>query len=330
MKSPPVKASILSSRLARSVAQPIWVSLGLALTYMVLCSAYIFLSGRFAAGSARSVEQLRNIELLKGLAFVLVTGFGYFVFAAILLRRIAVQQRRLAQQKHALLTADSRAMAGIFAVSLAHDMRNMLHVALSYEESLEQQLPPDGDHLAVACLSKAIHELSALADRLMRLGRTGTGEPLRVLDLSDLCRETVNLALTHEKVRECQVTTRVEERISIRGNASLIRRMLINLILNAAEATAGTGRIEVRLRREGRQVHVEVHDNGRGVPVALRQTIFEPFYSTKPVGNGLGLLSVRAGAIEHGGTVEVTESDLGGACFRVSIPIEDTSIQEAA
>jgi signal transduction histidine kinase len=329
MKAPPVKASPFLNRLAERAARPIWVALGLALAYMVLCSAYIAISGRFAAGAAGSVEQLSNIELLKGLAFVVVTGSGYFVFAAVLLRRIAAQQHRLARQQQALLTADSRAMAGIFAVSLAHDMRNMLGVALAYEESLKEQMPRDGDHLAIACLGKAIHELSALADRLMKLGRTGAGEPLQVLDLSTLCCETVRLAITHEKVRGCEVKTRVEEGVSIRGNASLVGRMLVNLILNAAEATAGTGRIEVRLRREGGQARIEVHDNGCGVPAELRQAIFEPFYSTKPAGQGLGLLSVRAGAIEHGGTVEVTESDLGGACFGVRIPVEDTSAREA-
>ncbi|MBN2559989.1 MAG: histidine kinase, partial [Phycisphaerae bacterium] len=73
-----------------------------------------------------------------------------------------------------------------------------------------------------------------------------------------------------------------------------------------------------------------VHDSGLGVAPELRQAVFEPFYSTKPAGNGLGLLSVRAGAIAHGGTVEVTESELGGACFTVSIPTEETSAQEAA
>ena len=328
MNAPPVKANVFLSQLTRSAAHPVWAALGLALAYMVLCSAYIFLSGRFAAGAAHSVEQLHNIELIKGLAFVLVTGLGYFVFAAILLKRIAAQQYRLARQQHALLTADSRAMAGIFAVSLAHDMKNMLGVALAYEENLKQEMPPDGDHLAITCLTKAIHELSGLASRLMKLGRTGAGEPLQVLDLSNLCRETITLALTHEKARECRVTTHIEEGVLIRGNATLIGRMLINLILNAAEATAGTGRIDVRLRTEGQHVHVEVHDNGSGVPAELRQIIFEPFYSTKSTGNGLGLLSVRAGALEHGGTVEVTESDLGGACFRVSIPIADMSVQE--
>ena len=85
-----------SSRLGRVAAHPTGVSLCLALGYMVLCSAYIFLSGRIAAGAAWSIDQLRDFELLKGLAFVMITGAGYFGFAAFLLKRIAIQQQHLA------------------------------------------------------------------------------------------------------------------------------------------------------------------------------------------------------------------------------------------
>ena len=85
-----------SSRLGRIAAHPIGASLCLALGYMILCSAYIFLSGRIAAGAAWSIDQLRNLELLKGLAFVIITGAGYFGFAAFLLKRIAIQQQHLA------------------------------------------------------------------------------------------------------------------------------------------------------------------------------------------------------------------------------------------
>ena len=87
-----------SSRLGRIVAHPIGASLCLALGYMVLCSAYIFFSGRIAAGLALSVEQLRNLELLKGLAFVIITGAGYFGFSAFqlkLLRASELSYRRL-------------------------------------------------------------------------------------------------------------------------------------------------------------------------------------------------------------------------------------------
>jgi len=66
---------------------------------------------------------------------------------------------------------------------------------------------------------------------------------------------------------------------------------------------------------------VEVHDDGPGVPLAQRSKIFAPFHTTKEVGSGLGLVSVKVCAEQHGGRVVVSESDLGGACFRVTLPI---------
>src|SRR5271167_1811289 len=85
-----------SSRLGRIAAHPIGASLCLALGYMVLCSAYIFFSGRIAASAAWSIDQLRDFELVKGLAFVMMTGTAYFGFATFLLKRIDVQQQHLA------------------------------------------------------------------------------------------------------------------------------------------------------------------------------------------------------------------------------------------
>jgi len=85
-----------SSRLGRVATHPIGASLCLALGYVVLCSAYIFFSGRIAASAALSIDQLRDFELLKGLAFVIITGTAYFGFAALLLKRIAIQQQHLA------------------------------------------------------------------------------------------------------------------------------------------------------------------------------------------------------------------------------------------
>ena len=85
-----------SSRLGRIAAHPIGAALCLALGYMVLCGAYIFFSGRIAARAAWSIDQLRDIELLKGLAFVIISSAGYFGFAAFLLKRIAIQQQHLA------------------------------------------------------------------------------------------------------------------------------------------------------------------------------------------------------------------------------------------
>ncbi len=84
-----------STRLGRSATHPMGAALCLALGYLILCSAYIFFSGRIAADTAWSIDQLRDMELLKGVAFVLITGLVFFGFAAFLLKRIAIQQQHL-------------------------------------------------------------------------------------------------------------------------------------------------------------------------------------------------------------------------------------------
>jgi two-component system NtrC family sensor kinase len=97
--------------------------------------------------------------------------------------------------------------------------------------------------------------------------------------------------------------------------------MLINLVLNAAEATGPGGRIDVRLTGDGAEARLEVHDDGPGIPEERRPGIFEAFETTKPDGTGLGLFSVQHIAEVHGGRAEALASELGGACFRVSLPV---------
>ena len=100
----------------------------------------------------------------------------------------------------------------------------------------------------------------------------------------------------------------------------LIHQNLGNLILNAAEATGGRGRIEVRIVEGGEQVVLEVHDDGPGVPRDLRHSLFDGLRTTKPGGAGLGLFSVRSCTQILGGTVAIDESPFGGALFRVVLP----------
>ena len=85
-----------SGRLGRMAAHPVGAALCLALGYAVLCSAYVLFSGRITAGAPASVDELRRLELLNGLVFVVLTGGAYFGFAALLLQRIATQQQHLA------------------------------------------------------------------------------------------------------------------------------------------------------------------------------------------------------------------------------------------
>ena len=102
----------------------------------------------------------------------------------------------------------------------------------------------------------------------------------------------------------------------------LIDQVLINLLLNAADATGGQGHLEVRLRVVGDEARLEVHDDGKGLPEGMEAQLFQPFATTKPHGTGLGLVSVRECALAHGGRVEYARSPLGGAAFSVCLPFK--------
>jgi len=304
------------------IAHPRVAALVLALLYVGLSVIYILTSSHVAAVSAQSVEHLEHLERVKGVVFVLGTGVLFYVLATLLLRRMQKQQEQLAAQHEALVAAEHRALSGLFAASVAHDINNVAMVARGSAELLVR--PTAGDETrktAGDALTESFLRLSALSQRLMTLGRDSASGARPERDLTASIERAVALARRHERVRRCRVTVQTQGALRMPLDEMLVDRMLLNLVLNAAVATRGTGRIEIRLRREGGQAIVEVHDDGPGVPAAQRESIFEAFYTSQPNGLGLGLMSVQACAGAHGGSVEVLDSDLGGACFRVSLPI---------
>ena len=117
-------------------------------------------------------------------------------------------------------------------------------------------------------------------------------------------------------------------------DAQMLRRVLFNLVRNAAQAlmgrSGGGGRVLVRLSRDGEFWNLDVEDNGPGIPLELRETVFDPYVTTKDDGTGLGLSIVKKVVIEHGGTIRAGQSDLGGARLRVRLPVLGTRAAERA
>ena len=99
--------------------------------------------------------------------------------------------------------------------------------------------------------------------------------------------------------------------------------MLVNLLLNAAQALSGRGRLSVELASRGEQVELTVDDDGPGIPAHDHERVFQPFVSTKAPGEGtgLGLALCRKLVEAHGGTISADASPLGGARLRVSLPV---------
>ena len=99
------------------------------------------------------------------------------------------------------------------------------------------------------------------------------------------------------------------------GEEERLRQVLINLTLNALDATPSGGEVRLSAGEDSRGIWVTVDDTGPGVPTAVRDRIFEPFFTTKAQGSGLGLSIVHAIVTQHGGTLEVGEAPGGGARF---------------
>jgi two-component system sensor histidine kinase HydH len=303
--------------------RPFALALLLSLLYVVLCSTYIVFSGVIAAGLSETVHDLERMETAKGLIFVIATGALFFALSWTVLRRISLQEIRVIQQKSALLESERRAMVGIFAASIAHDIANILVVARGNLRMLEDELRnPREKSDAMATLRRSLEELKVLTRRLVSIEHERIPAESADFELDQLVREIVSLARSHMSVRGCALRVTANDPVTIHGNRSMLAMLLLNLILNAADATRGRGKIDVSLRRGDAEAVLEVQDDGPGVPAERRATIFDAFYSSKAHGTGLGLLTVKVCAEEHGGAVAVSDSELGGACFRVVLPRE--------
>ncbi len=302
--------------------RPVRTAALLALAYLVVCLAYIRISSAVAARMAGSVADLERIETLKGALFVVVSAAAFFAFAWFVLQRIASHERALADHRTALVAAERQAVAGVFAASVAHDINNVLTVMDAGVHLIaEDDLDGDQRGELERQLESAVADLAVLSRRLSEVGRRTPGAERSRLVLAEVADDGLRFARSHTRLRSCDVRLAADDPdVAVEGDAALLHQMILNLVLNAADATGNHGRVEVRVRRDAGGAVLEVHDDGPGIPPAQRAAVWEPFRTTKPEGSGLGLLSVRAGAEAHRAVVEVGDSPLGGACFRVRFP----------
>ncbi len=293
-------------------------ALVLAGGYALLAGAYIVLSGRIAALLATSVDDLERIEQTKGVVYVVVTAVLLFVATRWAMLRLQAATERIVLREHALLVHEGRVLAGLIASSIAHDANNVLTAELGELALLEAEI---GDNEHLQRLRDSTRRLTELNRKLVGLSQRSGGEPTSELRLAEAARDSVAMLRKHAHLRGCRVAFTCESDARVQASPLAVNQMVGNLVLNAGEATGGRGRVEVRIVRRGNRAVIEVHDDGPGVPRERRGDLFTALTSTKEHGSGLGLFSVKACAEAIGGTVAVGDSELGGACFRVEVPV---------
>jgi signal transduction histidine kinase len=231
--------------------------------------------------------------------------------------RVAGTRRSL---EAALRRADRLRAVGRMAANMAHEIRNPLNGIRLTMQMLKQKLganaiQPNDLDLVIG----EVDRLNALLSDLLafREARKPSLEAQKLLPIVERCVDLMRLQAQERDVRMHVEVDNLEAAAAV--DAKQLTQVLTNLVLNALTAVPEKGAIHLRLSRNGEGILIEVHDNGPGVAQELREHLFEPFYTTRDEGIGLGLAVSRELVIGMGGTLEYR--DVGtGATFAIHLP----------
>jgi len=197
---------------------------------------------------------------------------------------------------------------------VAHEIKNPLTAMRIAVDQLGRTAgQSDRQTTAVDVLEAETQRLVQLAKEFAEFGRLPEG-PKSEVDLVDLLMDLGKSAVP----LEVDVSVRANgEPCKLLGHYDPLRRAFANLLRNAAEAMGGRGSIEIAVSRDGNGLAVTIADHGAGIPDDLRQRVFEPYFTTKNDGTGLGLALVRQTIEAHNGSITVAETPGGGATFSI-------------
>jgi two-component system sensor histidine kinase PilS (NtrC family) len=215
------------------------------------------------------------------------------------------------------------------AARMAHEIRNPLASLRGATELLAQH--PEAAAAERRLLDIVIRESDRLNSLLGEFLLAVSEQQLRKIRvmLTDLVEETVDLFSKEPRVSgRVSLETRIHKGVEVEGEPARLRQALWNLLSNALDATPDGGVIRVVLECEPRsnEAVLEVQDSGAGIPLEIKDRIFEPFTTTKEKGTGLGLSLVLSIVKAHGGTVEAESSPGAPTVFTLRLPLAATTV----
>ena len=240
-------------------------------------------------------------------------------------RQLVLTRESMEAANKKLIQAEKLASIGRISAGIAHEIRNPLtSVKLNIQKVMESESLDDVDKEHLDISQEGIGHIENFIKELLNFTRV----PELHLDhfsVEEIMDESIKMIRGTLRLKKVQLEKNVKEHLpDMLVDGDKLRQVFLNILHNACEAVPEAGKINISLSQtegsEGQGVKIEISDNGSGIPEKDWETIFEPFYTTKSTGIGLGLANARKIIEQHKGFIRVKKKKGQGACFEVTIP----------
>jgi two-component system sensor histidine kinase PilS (NtrC family) len=251
----------------------------------------------------------------------LAACFAVAVLSGILTEQTRKSQKELQALEGHVKRVEKMAYMGEMAAGLAHEIKNPLASLVGCIQVLKEDLPYDSDHERLMdIILGETDRLSTLVNNFLFFARPPAGKPERI-NLKDAIEDiTAMLEKDTTQEKKYQLKNKIGVDTWVVMDPMHLRQVLWNLLLNAVQAIEDGGLVEVKANEiKQKRVSIQIRDNGCGIPDNVVQTIFDPFYTTKPEGTGLGLSIVHRILEAYSSRLDVTTVPDSGTTVSFSL-----------
>ncbi|UCD17309.1 MAG: hypothetical protein JSV44_12800 [Candidatus Zixiibacteriota bacterium] len=277
----------------------------------------------------RAIASGAQVVVIAAALLVITT----FLATSHLTRRIDKANLQREEMTRAFIRSARLASIGELATGLAHEINNPLATMSAEQTNISDLLSgadseKDWKKMALESVERCQQQIRRCANitkKMLQFGRKRE-TTLEATDITPRLKEIVNLLRRHAGVRNVELELQLEDKLpQVIIDPIEFEQVIVNLINNSIDALPDGGNIRIRAIREKAQVHLELSDNGVGIPPDELSRIFEPFYTTKPVGQGTGLgLSVCYGLVHSwGGRIKAESTGKKGTTMHIYLPLPE-------